>query len=385
MKAMQELEAHLSTRLESLKKEKEKGRKIIGYLPTGYFPEEIVLAFDAIPLGFIFAGNPSVLTASMEYISKWFDPFFLSQITYYLDGGQPYYDLVDYTVNAAGDTHVRAFTSITEYPASDGREQFYLGVPHTKQDGTKDYYRHGMDRLIKELETLTGQTLSESKLREAITLCNRERALFDEIRSLRLADQFAVTCKDFMALQHGTHLADKKVMIGILERYLEEVKRADAPSCTGPRVLLTGTGIGLGDSKLPEAIEKAGGAVVYENFIECVRPILPPISLEGDLLDNIAQTYFLDQTSPGWHNPVDEYVGRLIELIKEYRADCIIWYHGMYRESYKVQSYYVPDIIRKQTGLETIVFETYYEPTEIGPMQLRVKSFIDLLKEENHV
>ena len=76
MNAKQELEVHLSTRLESLKKEKEKGRKIIGYIPTGYFPEELVLAFDAIPLGFIFAGNPSVLTASMEYVSKWFGPVF---------------------------------------------------------------------------------------------------------------------------------------------------------------------------------------------------------------------------------------------------------------------------------------------------------------------
>ena len=152
-----------------------------------------------------------------------------------------------------------------------------------------------MDRLIKELETLTGQKLSESKLQEAITLCNRERALFDDIRALRLADRITVSFGDFMALEHGAHLADKKVMIGILENYLEEAKSADAPVCIGPRILVTGTGIGLGDDKLQDAIEKAGGAVVFENFIECVRPILHPISLEGDLLDNIAQTYFLDQ------------------------------------------------------------------------------------------
>ena len=379
MKVIAELEARMSTRLDELKEEKKNGRKIVGYTPTGYCPEELILACGAIPLGYIFAGNTDLLTDVLRYASKWYDGFWLSQIQYYL-GGHPYYDLVDFSVNAAGDQHVRNFAWVTEYFAQH-RPLDYLGIPHTKQNGTKEYYLSGIVRLKKELEKLTGVEITDEKLKESVQLCSKERLLFAEIRALRKENSFAASGRDFIMLQHGSHLLDKNVMIGILEQYLKEAKEA-APINIGPRIFLTGTGLGLGDDKIITAIEKAGATVVYENFIECIRPCIGAVKTEGDILDNIAQLYYTDCPSPGWHNPVDEYIANLIGLIKDYKADGVIWYHGLYRDSYKLLSYYTPDMIRQQTGLDTIVFETYYESTEVGPMELRVKSFVDILKGE---
>ena len=49
MKAMEKLSLHLKNRLIDLKGLKDEGRKIVGHIPGGYLPEEIVLASGVIP------------------------------------------------------------------------------------------------------------------------------------------------------------------------------------------------------------------------------------------------------------------------------------------------------------------------------------------------
>ena len=53
MYTLEKLNAHLTNRLLDLSKAKEQGRKVIGFPAGGYFPEELALACDAIPICFI--------------------------------------------------------------------------------------------------------------------------------------------------------------------------------------------------------------------------------------------------------------------------------------------------------------------------------------------
>ena len=75
MKAMEELDSHLRTRLIGLKEAKDAGTKIIGYTPGGYFPEELVLACGAIPVGLIRGGEHAPVVHSGAYICRWIDTF----------------------------------------------------------------------------------------------------------------------------------------------------------------------------------------------------------------------------------------------------------------------------------------------------------------------
>ena len=70
MKAMEMLSSHRRTRLADLGKAKEEGRSIIGYTVGGYFPEELVLAAGAIPLGLIRGGDHSAVElAGRTYVA----------------------------------------------------------------------------------------------------------------------------------------------------------------------------------------------------------------------------------------------------------------------------------------------------------------------------
>jgi len=379
MKALEKLDSHLKTRLTDLSKAKEQGRKIIGYPAGGYLPEELVLACDAIPVCFIQAGDNTILTDAGAYICRWFDPFWRSQIGYLTSGKDPYYTIADLIVIPITDNHIRAFSNTVGYYTPE-IESFVFGIPHVKDEYALGYYLQGINRLKKKLEEFTGVGITESRLKQSIRLCNRERELFRQISLMRQSDDFAVASKDFIALNHGSFIADKGVMVEILESFVKEVKDSAPLPKGGPRILLTGSTLARGDSKVIDIIEDTGGVVVMEEFAEGIRPYWGNVKLDGDLMANLAESYFMDRVCPGWFRPGTERLDFLIKLAREYKAAGMIWYQLMYRESYKVESYFFPDILKKETGLNMLTLESEYDAAETGPMKTRIETFIKTIR-----
>lgn len=379
MKALEKLDSHLKTRLADLSKAKEQGRKVIGYPAGGYLPEELVLACEAIPLCFIQAGDNAILRDAGAYICRWFDPFWRSQIGYLTSGKDPYYTIVDLIVVPITDNHVRAFSNTLGYYTPEV-DSFVFGVPHVKEKLALDYYLQGIRRLKQKLEEFTGVEITESRLKQSIELCNRERELLREISLMRRSENFAVISKDFVALNHGSYLADKEVMVDILESFIKEVKDRPSLSHNGSRILFTGSTLARGDSKVMDIIEDTGGVIVMEEFAEGIRPYWGTVKLEGDLMANLAESYFMDKVCPGWFRPGTERLDFLVKLAKDYKVAGVIWYQLMYRESYKVESYFFPDILKKEAGLSMLVVESEYDAMETGPMKTRIETFIETIR-----
>jgi benzoyl-CoA reductase/2-hydroxyglutaryl-CoA dehydratase subunit BcrC/BadD/HgdB len=379
MKALEKLDSHLKTRLTDLSKAKEQGRKIIGYSAGGYLPEELILACDAIPVCFIQTGDNAILKDAGAYICRWFDPFWRSQIGYLTSRKDPYYTIVDLIVVPVTDNHVRAFSNTVGYYTPEV-ESFVFGVPHVKDKLALEYYLQGISRLKKKLEDFTGVEISEPRLKQSIQLCNRERELFRQISLMRKSDNFAVTSKDFVALNHGSFLADKRVMVEILESFIEEVKDGAPLPKDAPRILFTGSTLAHGDSKVMDAIEAAGGVVVMEEFAEGIRPYWEEVKLDGDLMANLAESYLMDRVCAGWFRPGTERLDFLVKLAKDFNAAGMIWYQLMYRESYKVESYFFPDRLRRETGLNMLTVESEYDAMETGPMKTRIETFIKTIR-----
>jgi benzoyl-CoA reductase/2-hydroxyglutaryl-CoA dehydratase subunit BcrC/BadD/HgdB len=379
MKALDRLEKHLKERLSELGKKREKGHKIIGYSAGGYLPEEIVLACGAIPICFVQAGNNSILGSSGAYICRWFDPFWRSQIGFLTSGKDPYYNIVDLIVVPITDNHVRAFSNTVGYYTPE-KELFVFGVPHVKDRLALEYYLQGISRLREMLEDFTGIEMTDSRLKESIGLCNRERELFREISIMRKSENYIVNSKDFVALNHGSFLADKKFMIDILESYIQEVKESSTLSKDGPRILFTGSTLARGDSKVMEIIEDSGGIIVMEEFAEGIRPYWSNVGVEGDLMFNLAESYFMDRICPGWFRPGTERLDFLVKLVKEYNIKGLVWYQLMYRESYKVESYFFPDMLKRKTGMNMLTLESEYDDMETGPMKTRIETYMETIR-----
>jgi benzoyl-CoA reductase/2-hydroxyglutaryl-CoA dehydratase subunit BcrC/BadD/HgdB len=229
------------------------------------------------------------------------------------------------------------------------------------------------------LEDFTGVEITDSRLQESIELCNRERELFREISIMRKFRDYIVDSKDFVALNHGSFLADKKFMIDILESYIQEVKDSNTLSKDGPRILLTGSTLARGDSKVMDIIEDSGGTIVMEEFAEGISPYWSNVRVEGNLMFNLAESYFMDRICPGWFRPGTERLDFLVKLVKEYHIKGLVWYQLMYRESYKVESYFFPDILKRETGMNMLILESEYDEMETGPMKTRIETYMETI------
>jgi benzoyl-CoA reductase/2-hydroxyglutaryl-CoA dehydratase subunit BcrC/BadD/HgdB len=378
MEALNRLSAHLKNRLIDLRRAKEQGRKIIGYTPGGYLPEELVLACGAIPICLIRGGDHTMVELAGAYICRWIDTFCRAQIGYGVSGEDPYYNIIDLLVVPMTDNHIRAVMDVLDYKTDI--DIFPFGVPHTKEDMTRNYYLHGITRLKSKLEELTGVEITDARLKEAIKLCNRERELLREIRLMRKAQSPPIRCTDFVALNHGSMLAEKKVMVEILESLCKDLKEQPVPSQEGPRLLLTGSTLALGDNKVLDFTEEAGGVIVVEEFAEGIRPYWEEVQLNDNLMEALTECYFTRRIPPAWFRPGGERLEFLITLAKEYRVAGVLWYQLMYRESYKIESYYFPEILQREIGLPMLTIESDYDPNEVGGLQTRIEAFIETLR-----
>ena len=166
MEAMEMLTTHLKNRLADLNKAREEGRKIIGYTPGGYLPEELVLASNAIPICLARGGDHSMVELAGAYICRWIDTFCRAQIGYGVSEEDPYYSILDLFVVPVTDNHIRAIMDVLDYHTNI--DIFPFGVPHMKEGAAFDYYLYGIKRLKVKLEELNRVEITDSKLRAAI-------------------------------------------------------------------------------------------------------------------------------------------------------------------------------------------------------------------------
>jgi benzoyl-CoA reductase/2-hydroxyglutaryl-CoA dehydratase subunit BcrC/BadD/HgdB len=379
MEAIDQLTVHLEKRPGVLLQEKKEGKKIVGYTPGGYLPEELILAAGAIPVCMLQGGNYEMVQLAGGYICRWMDPFYRGQIGFAISGTDSYYDILDLMVVPITDNHARSLYDVLSY--NTALDLFSFGVPHMKESDTLDYYLHGINGLKTRLEALTGNRITDEKLYEAIKLCDKERDLFRKISLLRKSEQVPISSADFVALNHGSFIADKAFMIHLLESAYTDLQSQIVKNTNSPRILLTGSTLAIGDTLVLDLLKEKGGLVVMEEFAEGIRAYWESVKSEGDPMGALAENYFLKRVCPAWFRPAKERLDFLIELAEEFKVDAVVWYQLMFRESYKTESYYFPDRLKRETGLNMLLLESDYDPLEAGgPMSTRIETFIQTIR-----
>jgi benzoyl-CoA reductase/2-hydroxyglutaryl-CoA dehydratase subunit BcrC/BadD/HgdB len=378
MEAIDLLSSHLEKRSSELSQLKKEGQKIIGYPPGGFLPEELVLAAGAVPVGLLRGGDYNMVQLAGGYICRWMDTFYRGQIGFGISGKNPYYNLLDLMAIPITDNHARALSDVLS--CNTKLDIFSFGVPHMKEPATLEYYLHGITRLKSRFEALTGNRITDEKLWEAIRLCNRERKALRKISLLRKSERLPISSADFIALNHGSYLADKTFMVNLLESLYDDLQTQPAEKAEGPRILLTGSTLAIGDSLVLDILREMGGMVVIEEFAEGIKPYWEDVKSDGNPMEALADCYFMKRICPAWFRPGTERLDFLIKLAREFAVNGVIWYHLMFRESYKIESYYFPDRLKSETGLRMLLLESDYDPSEAGPMATRIETFIQTIR-----
>jgi len=367
-------------RLEIIKKEKEKGTKIIGY--TGRFvPEELILAAGALPYLLCKGGEPEPPEAALPYALRYLSPFARAQIGYHLLSVDPAMPLLDLIIAQCGDCHMERVADLLEY---FGLPTERLGVPSDWEKGiSAQYYYRGLTRVKEKLEDITDDEISHERLGESIRAVNRVRGLLETISSLRKEQPPPIGGYDFIRINHYSFYCNLDELTDKLEALYTALKQAPKSFSDGaPRILLAGHVIGIGDYVVPKLIEDLGGVIVREFLDEGMRGYGYSVKDEGDLLANLGKTYYLERTPPSIFQPAwGKRVESVKRLIKEFSVDGVIWYQLSFEEVYNMES----SILAKSMGEMDIPFlklESSYEYSReaMGPLITRIETFIESIR-----
>jgi benzoyl-CoA reductase/2-hydroxyglutaryl-CoA dehydratase subunit BcrC/BadD/HgdB len=374
MKTMNSISTSMDERLSELTRLKKEGKKIVGYICGGFMPEELVWASGAIPVGINKGGDHDAVLKSIEYIPRFFDTFSRAQIGYW-GLKDPLYRLIDLFVVPCTDKNIAIISDCWEMWADT--RLFKLGIPHNVgSEHSYPYFNNELHLLKDELEDLTGNSITEDKLRKEIDSSNRIRSLLRQISETRKSERPPITGKDFVKLNHASFSLDRDFIIKSLESLSEELKGKQGTK--GPRILLIGSTIAEGDYKVYDMLETAGANIVIEDFSEGLRPYQGQVQNNGDLLTSLAEYYFLKREPlPAFFRPAtEERIAFLFKLAKEYKVDGIIWYSMLYREAYDIEGVYFGQQVEKE-GIPFIKIVTDYDPSEQDSLRTRLGAFIE--------
>jgi benzoyl-CoA reductase/2-hydroxyglutaryl-CoA dehydratase subunit BcrC/BadD/HgdB len=358
---------------------KSKGIKIIGYTPNGYVPEELFYASGAIPVALIYGGEVEPVQAAAPYLGRYLDPFCRAQIGYKVIN-KPIYQMIDLLIVPVGDLHIRGIADSWEF--FTGTEVYRLGVPHVKSDNGFHHYLEGLHLLKQKLESLTGTKITNERLKQEIELSNRLKSTLRDISLTRQSDFPPITGKDFIKLNHDCLLADRKVMINVLESVRMQLEKETITNKTAPRILLTGSTLALGDYKVIDLIEEAGASIVTEDFCEGLLDYRQSVDTNGDPIRALAQSYFSERVPCAFfRGSAGERFDFLSKLAEDFRVDGIVWYSLVYRDTYGIEAYLFRRSLESK-GIPLLTVTSEYSPAETESLRTRIVTFIEMIAKE---
>jgi len=351
------------------------GKPIVGIL-CEYTPRELILAAGGVPVC-LCGGSAKTIPAAEEHLPANLCPLIKSTFGYHVLGTNPFLPLMDLIV---AETTCDGKKKMYELMGRT-RPMYVLELPQKEND--PDAMAHWLRELQKcktALETRFGVEITEAKLRAAIALMNRERALRRDLAGLMKADPPPLTGRELLDLKSSisgipADLEQYEVALRLLPaRQLPQVKPRRV------RVLLTGVPLPHGAERVLEIIEGHGGLVVCQENCTGLKPLLEDVdSSAPDPLRAIAEKYLHLPCSV--KTPNSSRMDSLRRLAGEYRAECVIELVWQACLTYDVESHQVRRLAAEVLHLPYLRIETDYSPSDSARIAVRVEALFETVRQ----
>lgn len=268
-------------------------------------------------------------------------------------------------------------TSIKDIPLH------FIDFPVTKdKEWTVAYVADLLRELVKKIGDLRGVTVTNDDLWKEIKLENRGRKLAREtVESIWAAEVFPVVSSDLSSIitsgrfDRGDSLASTE----FLEQANKEVKeriskgiKGDGLSDKPVRVLSVGSCFGLRS----DFIEEKGGVVVGTD--DHLSKIYADVVESGDPYEEMAKSIL----AYNYEQSTEQRAQYVVDLVRKSKADGVVCGYNWGCNYQSASSRMIADIVKKETGVPTIVIEV----AELGLLegneqtQNRLEAFLEMLQ-----
>lgn len=363
----------------NLGKAKEEGAGVVGMYCT-YCPKEMVVAAGAVPIT-LCGTKEDPIPAAEQDLPRNLCPLIKSSYGFAVTDTCPFLHVSDFVV---GETTCDGKKKMFELMAKI-KPVHIMHLPQlADEESSLTLWREEMIKLQRVLEEKLGVEITPEKLREAIKLINAENAALKELYDLNHAKPALISGSDLLTVSWLLGFnRDKREGIEKLRKLVAEIKAMAAEGYhvgekDSPRILITGTPMGLGCEKVITLVEECGGVVVSLENCTGYKTLELTID-ESDPRDPytlLAEKYLHIPCSVMYQN--QRRLDLLSRMIKDFKVDGVIDLTWQACHTYNIESKAVSELVN-QHGLPYLHLETDYSNSDKETLRVRIEAFLEMI------
>lgn len=361
---------------ESVKAWKAQGKKAVGVICC-HVPLEIFYALDVMPVRIRATG-----VAESPDGDAWMSTFTCSyargMLQHIIDGT---YDALDGVVASDGCMMASRAYDNAEHINKKGKKgklYFQFGAPRKSGDLEHDFFVGELKDLIEKLEQLSGNKMTDEKLKAAIDKYNEARSLIQQVYALRKEDKPVISGEDCLKLTMA--IADNNIdeYIAMVKEFLADVKNRKPVEGKQVRVMVIGSA--LDDPEYIKIIEDQGALVVADALCYGSRSFNYLCEIKGnDILGSLAD-YYLDRiVCPRMIDNRDRLHDWIMEQLKAYKCDGVIYEKMQYCELWGGEGIMMEDMLKK-AGIPILTVEREEHIANAGQLAIRAEAFVEMIE-----
>lgn len=367
-------------RVKELMDHKAKGGKVFGTFCV-YVPEEIIVAGGGIAVGLCGGADFSVPTGE-QILPRNLCALIKSATGFKLGKICPYFESADVIVGETTcDGKKKTWEILDEYVPT-----YVMDLPNSRTPADRALWISELGRFVREVEEVTGNTVSPDCLAEATALLNAKRAALQRLFDLRRARPAPISGLDALLAVQISFYDDPTRFTQMTNKLCDELEaRVRAGQGVAPanakRILYAGTPMPIPFWTIPSLIEGAGAVVVAEESCTGTRLLAGgETAIPGDGIDRqlaaIADRQL--QTNCACFTPNDARIEDVLRLAREYQADGVIHFSLSFCQPYNLEAIRVQKALQ-EAGIPVLVIDGDYTQEQAGQLKTRIEAFIETL------
>ena len=351
----------------------DEGNKVMAYWCC-YAPEEIITAAGMAPFRVRATGSTGT-EQSDAYVSSINCSFCRHAFNMALNGK---YDFLEAVVWLNNCDHVRRMYDNWWRKVNTPLTKM-MSLPKFTGEKQVAWWRDELVFLKEALEKHLGITITDDKLREAISIHNEKRRLLRELYELRKSDNPPITGADTLAVVVASTAIPPVEFNQMLKELLAELKDSEGIAGYSKRLMLVGSIFDNPD--YVRIVEDIGGLVVTDSLCFGTRAFAVDVDENiSDPLDALAKFTIQDrQHCPRLFGEFKRRSKFIQDAVKDYKVDGVIGFRMMFCDLWAGE-YYMLNLDLKQAGIPFLYMDReYLMAGTTGQIRTRVQAFMETL------
>jgi bzd-type benzoyl-CoA reductase N subunit len=347
-------------------------KKIVGYT-CSYGPEELIHAAGALP--FRIFGTHETIQLADRHLQSYCCSIVRGILEEALSGRL---DFLDGVVFPHTCDSFQRLSDIWRLNVADCFHIDFVLPVKLNTGSARSYMIEILEQFKADLENRLGVTISEEMLRDAIQTFNQIRAAMMRIYEARSRLPGVIKGRDLNAIVQAAMIAERSFMRDALTRIADRLEKAkpDPAGENARRLILTGSVCSQPD--IYDAIESAGGAVVWDDLCTGARYFDGRIDTSLPVFEALAQRYLDRAVCPAKHAGLAQRGSALLQAVERHRADGVVFLFLKFCDPHAFDYPYIKEMLDK-ARIPSLLLEIEDQRFSQGQMQTRLETFIEII------